>query len=159
MAGVNLFTQNISKNQDPCNHHSGKDERWPLKTSRVWWFYHLMADSPSFRTIGSRSFLGTFFFRLQLLLFLLWQNWTFYVIHLGVQVSFGGGDSLLFGSAMYLDPFHKGAQSLPLKIKHMSWFFCTQVQPATATGLQGRSTLPKTDLQVSILEAALNVEQ
>ena len=71
------------------------------------------------------------------------------------KVSFGGGDSLLFGSAMYLDPFHKGAQSLPLKIKHLSWFFCTQVQPATATGLQGRSTLPKTDLQVLILEAAL----
>ena len=28
-------------------------------TSRVWWFYHLMADSPSFRIVGARSFLGT----------------------------------------------------------------------------------------------------
>ena len=29
-------------------------QNWP----RVWWAYHLMADSPALRTIGSRSFLG-----------------------------------------------------------------------------------------------------
>merc|ERR1711936_756117 len=27
-------------------------------TTRVWWFYHLIADSPSLRTLGARSFLG-----------------------------------------------------------------------------------------------------
>merc|ERR1719266_2721185 len=38
-------------------------------TTRVWWFYHLMADSPSFRVLGTRSFLGQFWW---------WRLFTFW---------------------------------------------------------------------------------
>jgi len=38
-------------------------------TTRVWWFYHLMADSPSFRIVGARSFLGQFWW---------WRLFTFW---------------------------------------------------------------------------------
>ena len=61
------------------------------------------------------------------------------------QVSFGGGDSLLFGSATYLAPFHRG-QIGSWRVKNSSLWI--QVQLATTTGLQGRSTLQAARLQV-----------
>ena len=66
-----------------------------IKTNRVWWFYHLIADSPSLRTLGARSFLGTSLPNLNLLCHLV----SYYISFR--NVSFSDGRSVLVVATLY----------------------------------------------------------
>ena len=122
-------------------------QNWP----RVWWAYHLMADSPALRTIGSRSFLGN----VQIYISGLCQDASQCKYQFVGVVPFTTVSSLDPGQFWWWRLFTFWERNVPGPLPQrcgnaFQVFFhgFAQVQLATATRLQRRPAVQEVDLQV-----------